>query len=126
MFFFREFETEGAGVACSCMATLVSTRCCCDSHVGAIRLPHRVCVISILHFSNVEFEMVIVGTGLLVILANHVFDSNRVVNIPLQYIAKDLGFAGNALIQGTPSIPTLSLSLVTIGINHESDMRCFL
>lgn len=41
---------------------------------------------------------------LLVILANYVLDSNRVVNVPLQYIAKDLGFAGNALIQGTASI----------------------
>ena len=29
---------------------------------------------------------------------------DRVVNVPLQYIAKDLGFAGNALIQGSYSI----------------------
>lgn len=26
--------------------------------------------------------------------------SDRVVNVPLQYIAKDLGFSGNALVQG--------------------------
>lgn len=61
---FREFEAEGAGVACTCMATLVSTRGCCDSHVGAFRLPHRVCVISIVHFLIIEYEMVIIATGL--------------------------------------------------------------
>jgi hypothetical protein len=36
---------------------------------------------------------------------------DRVVNVPLQYIAKDLGFAGNALIQGTLS---LSLSYLLV------------
>lgn len=39
----------------------------------------------------------------------------RVVNVPLQYIAKDLGFAGNALAQGTSRWHSLVFAL---GITH--------
>lgn len=35
----------------------------------------------------------------------------RVVNVPLQYIAKDLGFAGNALAQGTSQGRSLVFAL---------------
>lgn len=41
----------------------------------------------------------------------YLFFFARVVNVPLQYIAKDLGFAGNALAQGTSQGHSLVLAL---------------